>query len=205
MSIIYEKFLEHAAQAGITVPAIDQKIGQGTQGEVYSILGDPSKVIKFAYLDSNIGDPREKNEKRKLSFLAVMKYLSSYYFSCFPKVYGYGVIDLDEVTSRRHTNPHISFSIWEKLERLPKNLEYMFDSIYNYMDRRESNFEVVADAVAHYNKSYNLNLDLKKFMKFYTQLICVPVSQGDMCGSNFMMNKDGDFKIIDFDRARLTF
>lgn len=197
----FEKFKQISKEP---IPLVGERLGEGTQGEVFSLLDDPNKVIKFAYLESKKDKCTGKNEVIKSSFLSVMGYLKKHYFSCFPKVYHYGVLDIYNDKSYSG-NVHLSFSVVEKLEKLSEDEAFMIESIVSHIENCCSDLERIEFIIRRHCDNYNINLNIKKFMRFYTQLICVPVIHNDMCGSNFMIDEYGDYKLIDFDRARLSF
>ena len=185
--------------------AVGRQIGRGTQGEVFELLSDSDRVLKCAYLDSDVSHTVEKNESIKKSFLAVMKYLKHYQHSCFLKVYDYGVVDARKIPNAKSGRIHISFSIVERLKKLEPREEYLFDTIEPYTQKRSTDFEKVRRMIRDHASLYEMNLDTEKLMNFYNKLICAPVNHNDMCGSNFMKNTAGDYKAIDLDRATMMY
>lgn len=185
---------------------LDRMIGSGSQGEVYCLKKEPNKVIKLSLLDSWHYQRKANREYIKSSFLSVMGYLKENHHSCCAKVYDFGVKDIPkQLKVRKYENfSHFSFSILEKLKEISRDEQLVFDCIAHHFDIKERDLEKVTQTIKKNCYHYGIEIDFKKIIDFYSQVISIPINHNDFLGCNFMLDDNDNYKLIDFDRATLV-
>ena len=187
------------------LPNIGKEIGYGSQGRVYSIANVPDKVIKLAVLDTGFDDPIRTQSNIKDDFLQVMALLKNNSYSCFPKIYDYGVFTIPQDFAYHYYGySYACYSVMERLIEIPKREQDFFDYIANYVNGRDSNVDAFSNFLISYMKNNDYYFDTEKILSLFINLINVPIDHNDLAGFNFMRDKDYNYKVIDLERATVN-
>lgn len=181
-------------------------LGDGADGELFAILNEPNKVIKF----SVIYDRFSKSPKTiyKKNILPVLKYIVDNQPSICANIFEHGYLG-------EYSRPMpywkdgiqsfvLHYCIMERLLSLSEDENKVFHSIISHEDREiKKDFSLEEVFVILQGLTRGLDFDLEKIMAFCKQLRLSKINHNDLHPRNIMKNKNGQFKIIDFDRTIL--
>jgi len=178
-------------------PIYPDRLGYGNDGEVFQLLEDPNKVIKFSVVyDCNYSN--YANLDKVLSYLAMTndpvcarvyerKYLGEYPWEFFGGV------------QRKYI---LHYYIMDKLNKISEDEYKVFHSIISHEDRnivKNYSVEKIKDILKGLSKG--LDFDERRVIFFYDNLINGPIHHVDLHPRNIMKDGAGYFKLIDFDRC----
>lgn len=180
-------------------PIHSNRLGAGFDGEVYQLLEDYNKVVKFSVVyDCHYGN--YANLDKVLSYLT-MNNAQAYahvYERKYLGEYSYMSRDAQERKCLLH------YYIMEKLNKISEDEYKVFYSIISHEDRnivKNYSIEKIRDILKGLSKG--LDFDEKKIIFFYESLIDGPIIHNDLHPRNVMKDGSGHFKLIDFDRCIL--
>lgn len=166
------------------------KIGSGADGEVFNIAEDLNKVIKFSisWIDN----------KKELS--NVLNYITQFN-NIYSKVYEYKILgEFQEYNSKFY----LYYYVMEKLSHITDDEYKVFHSILSHEDNNLSkSFSLIQIIEMLNGMSCGLDFNLNNVITFYTNLKSSKLIHNDIHPRNIMKDMNGNFKLIDFDRAVL--
>lgn len=177
---------------------VGKKIAEGADGEVYHLLNDKNKVIKFSvcYLWKE-ENPKEIVYSRLEGFSKVQKNPD-----LFAKLYEYSYVgegDRDTVNGKQK---YLLFSyVMEKCYPITDDEKKVFHSLISHEDNnlvKQFSKEKTIDILK--GLSVGLDFDFKLVLDFIDQLQKTTVKYTDIHPRNIMKDALGKFKFIDFDR-----
>jgi len=181
---------------------LGQEIGVGSDGQVFEILNDPNKVIKFCIIYDCYNQPIHKLYNDTKNSLDYIK-------RCQPcvctRVYEH---DLLIRSSRQTVNGSqdylIHYYVMEKLYKTTADERKVFHSILSHEDRgiiKDYTEPIVRDMLQGMRRG--LDFDIEKVILFYNNLINSPIRHPDIHVRNIMKNKQGEYRLIDFDNIKI--
>lgn len=197
-----------AACPELIPPGIGKCLGDGSDGQVFELVNDPTKVIKFSalfcYFDEDL-------ESKYLNIVKTLYYLMSYDDPAYAKVYD--IQDLGK-QSREFFSDRVSlgeiqeyilyYYTMEKCMKLSDDEKKVFHSILCHEDKKiVKNFTPLQLKNILAGLSKGLDFDEKKVTLFCENVRRSPLRHLDIHVRNIMKTKEGDFKLIDFDKTRL--
>jgi hypothetical protein len=181
-----------------------ERIGDGADGEVLSVQGQPDRVIKLGI----IYDHPSRELKAYQQIQSVLDHVMSIQPIAYVRVYEHGYLG----TYSRKIIDHYKdmqeflmyYYIMEKLEKISEDEKKVFHSILSHEDRGISkNFSVKKIADMLHGMSRGLDFDAEKVILFCNNLRAAKINHQDLHQRNIMKNNDGDYKIVDLDRSQL--
>jgi hypothetical protein len=184
---------------------VASKIGDGADGEVFDIEGQPDKVIKFSILLEGEVEPSSLQEEYQ-NTSDVLHFLVHNKIDYFAKVYSYQW--MGEYTRIIWGNQEekyvLYYYIMEKLKKISEDERKVFHTILSNEDR-----EIVKNYTPAQVKkilgglSTALDFDAERVTFFCDSLRGAPVIHLDLNVRNIMKDGAGNFKLVDFDRAEI--
>lgn len=167
-------------------------LGSGVDGEVFSIIDYPNRVIKLGLIYHGEYDNYDYN-----SLANVLEFIYLNKPPAYVHVYEYGrMCETDDVT--------IYYCVMEKLLEISEDEGRIFHSILSHEDfGKKKDLSPVKVQELIYGMSA-LDLDAKKVTLFCNNIRTSPVIHWDMHTRNIMKDDAGNFKLIDLDRVTLS-
>ena len=183
----------------------DHRLGEGADGEVLSIIGEPDKVIKLCVLYERPSRPLVKHYSQ---IRTVLDYMVKFPIDTYVRVYEHGCLGTysrkSEYLSSGQQSYILYYYIMEKLEKISEDERRIFHSILSHEDRGiEKNFSSEKIREMLQGMSLGLDFDTEKIMLFYEKIKYAPVSHLDIHVRNIMKDSMNIFKLIDLDRVEL--
>jgi len=183
----------------------DIRLGEGADGEVFSIINDDAKVIKLGIKYEHHDEDVDKEYHRIQDGL---QYFIDKQPSVYARVYEQGYLGTFSRKIGSFRGGEQKFIIYyytmEKLEKITEDEKKVFHSIISHEDRGiEKNFSPSKVREMLQGMSRGLDFDLEKVMFFCENIKSASVSHLDIHVRNIMKNGSGDFKLIDLDRIKL--
>lgn len=182
------------------------RLGDGSDGEVFEIVNQPNKVVKFCVSYELYGLDVIEHYHKDVS--PILNYLVSNPVDAYARVYSHafmGIYDRDFLSSPSGIQKFVLYNyIMEKLYKISEDESKVFHSILSHEDRK-----IVKDYSPDKIKkmlgglAFGLDFDEKKVTLFCENLRVSPVNHMDIHSRNIMKDRDGNFKLIDFDRCLL--
>lgn len=181
---------------------VGERLGDGSDGEVFTIPNDPDKVIKFSIIYQKMTRIKYSNVRKTLEFL------SSNPLPHYARLYQYEY--LGEFTRKTEymaggkQNMDLYYYIMERCYKLSEDEKKVFHTILSHEDReivKDYSPEKVAEMLQGLGRG--LDFDAEKITMFCDNIRNSPVSHQDIHPRNIMKDKVGSFKLIDFDRSNL--
>lgn len=184
---------------------VGAKLGDGADGEVFDILDDADKVIKFCviYQTGKIPIP---NAYKYVS--NVLDTLISNPSPTYARVYSHawmGKFSRDIQRSPFKQSYILYYYIMEKLYKTTEDERKVFHSIISHEDQgKRKDFPLDKIKEMLIGLAQGLDFDEEKVIFFYNNFKKSPVVHLDIHPRNIMKNAAGNFKLIDFDRAEMN-
>ena len=186
----------------IKIPKVLNRLGEGADGEVFQ-LPDLDKVIKLSVLYDN----ENSVEKFDNQFSNIENHILNIMDlnpEPFAKIYDYkylGNFERDHYTKNKQSYV-LYYYVLEKLFKISNDEKEVLSRILfkPNKDFDYSNLYSHNKAIRILNK-INLDFNKEEILKFYSNIKKSPIIHSDIHLSNIMKNKDGQFKLIDFDRC----
>ena len=183
----------------------DTRLGDGADGEVFSILGDPSRVLKLGIFYERHDKGFEKHYKQ---IQRVLDYLIANPLDAYARVYEHGYLGSYTRKAEHWRSGEQKFIIYyytmEKLNKITEDEKKVFHTIISHEDRGiEKNFSPDKIREMLQGMSRGLDFDAEKVTLFCNNIGAAPVSHLDIHVRNIMKNDTGDYKLIDLDRIEL--
>lgn len=168
---------------------LKDKLGDGSDGEVFSITNELNKVIKLSanYLPTSGKD--------------AIQLLIKYPADAYARVYSYESCGSYSINNEKFT---LSITILEKLNKITEDEERVFHSILSHEDRNiEKNFSSVKLKKMLDGLRRGLDFDAERVTLFCSNLRKSPVHHPDIHPRNIMKDESGNFKLVDFDHLNI--
>jgi len=185
-------------------------LGDGADGDVYFIKNDLNKVIKYCKLYED-DDSFEDNLN---SILSVLSYLEQNPINTFAKVFSHGVLGtfdraqiyyINNKEYERRQKFTLYYYTMERLNKISEDEKRVFHSIICHDDRgynKNLSFNKINEMLDGMSKA--LDFDKDKIMFFVENIQNLPIKHNDIHKRNIMKDNNGNFKLVDFDRASLN-
>lgn len=183
----------------------DMCLGEGADGEVFTIAGDPAKVIK-------LGIFYERHDKKFLQYYKqiqkVLDWLIANQPQAYARVYEHGHLITSSRKAEHWRSGQQQFVIYyytmEKLHKTTEDERKVFHSILSHEDRGiEKNFSPEKLREMLSGMGSGLDFDAEQVTLFCNNIRSAPISHLDIHVRNIMKNDTGMFKLIDLDRIEL--
>lgn len=183
----------------------DVRLGDGADGEVFSIAGEPDKVIKLGIFYERHDGSFEKHYKH---IQKVLDYLIASPPAAYARVYEHGYLGTYKRKAEHWRSGEQKFIIYyytmERLGKISEDEKKVFHTILSHEDRGiEKNFSPDKVREMLQGMSRGLDFDAEKVILFCNNIRSATVSHLDIHVRNIMKNEAGDFKLIDLDRIEL--
>ena len=183
---------------------VGKKLGDGADGEVFDIVGRSDRVIKFCVLYETGSDSLELVYRR---ISKVIDYLIGHPDPVFAKVYRHNIMgQFTRTVWKNNTQRYVMYYYFmEKLEKITDDERKVFDTLLSHEDKNKKKIftpEKFKEIIS--GLSSGLDFDKKKVTFFCDNLKVSPVQHLDIHPRNIMKDDQGNFKMIDFDRAQLN-
>lgn len=182
-----------------------ERLGDGADGEVFTIKGDDTKVIKFGILYER-HDRGFTNYYKQIQ--RVLDYLIRTYPSAYARVYEHGYLGTYSRPMASWKSGKQGFIIYyyimEKLYKTSEDERKVFHSLLSHEDRGiEKKFspEKIREMLSGMGRG--LDFDAEKVTLFCENIRSAPISHLDIHVRNIMKDETGMFKLIDLDRIEL--
>lgn len=183
----------------------DVRLGEGADGEVFSIVGDPHKVVKLGIL-------YERHDRGMVEYYQQIQKVLDYMMHTQPPAYvrmyehGYMGRYKRKMQSWRKGEQEfiIYYYIMEKLHPITEDEGKVFHSILSHEDRGiDKNYSPEKIQEMLQGMSRGLDFDAEKVTLFCHNIKEALVSHLDIAVRNIMKNEANEFKLIDLDRISL--
>jgi len=180
---------------------VSELLGDGADGECYSILSDKSKIIKYSILydldySGTLLD-KYSNIERSL------QYVKNENNSCVAKLYDFGLLYTGSRQTTLGTQDYIIyFSVFDRLYKLGDDEKKGIHSLLDFFEKEIDSDQVNKELM---NLSFYLNFDHQKFFTFYNGLaeLSKKFSHNDLHIRNVMKDVCNNIKLIDFDKSTI--
>ena len=178
-----------------------QRIGDGADGEVFELLNEPDKVIKFCVLYQYNSLPIKKVYK---TIDATLSYLKFNKPNAYAHVHEHHYLgEYSRALSGGQSQPYILYCyVMQKLQKISEDEKKVFHSILCHEDRGvNKNYSLNKIKKMLLGMSYGLDFSIDKTMMFVENIRSHAVLHHDIHVRNIMKDSKGNFKLIDFDRC----
>lgn len=182
-----------------------ERLGEGADGEVFSIPDEPKKVLKLGILYERHDRGFENHYKQ---IQKVLDYLIVTRPDAYAHVYEQGYLGTYSRKADHWRSGEQKFIIYyytmEKLEKTSEDERKVFHSILSHEDRGiEKNFSPEKVREMLQGMGRGLDFDAEKVTLFCDNIRSAPISHLDIHVRNIMKDELGNFKLIDLDRIEL--
>jgi len=188
------------------IPAeLGARLGDGADGEVFSINGDDSRVFKLGILYERYDTGLLKAYQQ---IRDVLNFMQTEKPEGYAHVYEHEYLctssrKVEHLRSGKQYFIIYSYTM-EKLNKISEDERRVFHSILSHEDRGiEKNFSSDKIREMLEGLARGLDFDAEKVTLFCDNIRAAPVSHLDIHVRNIMKNESGNFKLIDFDRIEL--
>lgn len=187
---------------------IGDKIGDGSDGEIFSLKNEKDKLIKFSiiYVWDN-KNFNSKNELQRLYNKTISNILAvkSSNEDIFCRVYDCSSSFFGSRPTVDGEQGFIAFySILEKLDKTTEDEKKVFHTILSHEDANKNKNYTLSDVKEILNGlSYGLEFDRKKVLNFYEKIQKSKFKHLDLHPRNIMKDKVGNYKLVDLDRIKI--
>jgi hypothetical protein len=184
---------------------LGEYLGDGADGEVFSVNGDPSRVIKLGIMYER---PHHGLLKGYQQIQKVLDFVIDTKPDAFARVYEHGYIgtysrNVEFLRSKKQDFV-IYFYTMEKLEKISDDEKRVFHSILSHEDRgMKKNFSTEKIQEMLEGMAHGLDFSAENVRLFCDNIRKTPAHHLDIHVRNIMKNESGEFKLIDLDRVSL--
>lgn len=182
---------------------LSSKLGDGADGEVFELQDQLDQVIKFSILYQTSEKSIESEYQRIKDTLS---FILENQPSTYARVYEHKYIGKYTRPFNRDTQDYIIYYyIMEKLFKISEDEKRVFHSILSHEDKNiNKNFSIFKIKKMLDGMARALDFDHSMVMFFCESLQGSLIQHNDIHVRNIMKDKDGNFKLIDFDRCNLV-
>lgn len=182
------------------------RLGDGSDGEVFEIENSPDKVIKFCVAYERFKVDLTKHYRKDI--IPILNHLIDNPIAAYARVYAHeymGIYQRDFLSSPNGKQQFILYYyIMERLNKISEDENKVFHSILSHEDKRiAKNYPLPKIKKMLQGLSCGLDFDAEKVILFCENLKSSPVEHLDIHSRNIMKDTNGNFKLIDFDRCLL--
>ena len=181
-----------------------ERLGEGADGEVFAIVGEPDKVLKLVvfYDYDSVLDIHFKRIEKALDYLMQAQPRG------YARVYEHGYLGTfsRELADWRAGKQDfiLYYYTMERLQKTTEDERKVFHSILSHEDRGiKKDFSAKEIRKMLRGLSQGLDFDAKKVTLFCENIRRAPIEHLDIHVRNIMKDKKGNFKLIDLDRIEL--
>lgn len=184
---------------------LGERLGEGADGEVFSLTDDPQKVLKLGII--------YEHHNGELFYYynqidKVLDYMIAVRPSAYARVYEHGYLGLYSRKMPFWRKGVQKFIIYyysmEKLQKISEDESKVFHSILSHEDRGiEKNYPPDKIQEMLEGLSVGLDFDAKKVTLFCDNISGAAISHLDIHVRNIMKDDANNFKLIDIDRIEL--
>lgn len=184
---------------------IDACCGYGADGEIFSIVGEPNKVIKVSVLFDNINNSDMIIRYKQIEdiFECVITTKPCVYVNVYE--YGYlGAYSRGVPSWDGEQKFIIHYHIMEKLRKISEDESKLFHSIISHEDSgiiKDFSLRKIRKILK--GLTLGLDFDAEKVILFCDNIMSSTIKHNDIHPRNIMIDVDGNFKLIDLDRCKL--
>jgi serine/threonine protein kinase len=188
---------------------IGEKIGDGSDGEVFELVNDSDKVIKISILYDIFCGESKILEPKYLKLFNIFERLRLQKPTIYAQLYSHNLIGCFSrpyfIDNKSIQQDYILYSYtMEKCFKLTEDEKKIFHTIISHEDRGiVKKFSIKELDEILFGLSRGLDFDSKKIRLFYELLMASSIKHLDLHPRNIMKDKNGNFKLIDFDRLQL--
>lgn len=182
--------------------SVGNSLGGGCDGEVFEIIGQTDKVIKFCHLSSIVHEIDEQyNQVSK-----VLNYLIHNPNPAYAHVYAHTCLGNYTIKSGNYIEQQVLLYYYtmEKLFIISDDERRVFSTLVSHEDR-EKKKDYGPEKVSKIldDLSRGLDFDAERVTFFCENFRKYAVRHLDVHPRNIMKDSAGNFKLVDFDRAQL--
>lgn len=185
---------------------LSDRLGDGADGEVFDIKNQPNKVIKLCVLYEYPNAPLQQSFAKINNTL---NYLMEHIPGTYARVYKYeylGLFNRSIEWSDSGQNYILYYYVMEKLLKISEDEKKVFHSIICHEDRNlKKNYSIFKIKKMLQGMRRALDFDERQVIFFYQHLNDNNIIHHDIHVRNIMKDKEGNFKLIDFDRCDLKY
>lgn len=177
---------------------ISHRVGDGADGEVFELKN--GQILKLC-IHYDWGDTFSFENLSK-----VLDYLKNNQVSHFAQVYDFSYLGEYErnLYGDKKQKYFLYYYTMERLEKISEDEKKVFHSILSHEDRNiEKNFSILKIKEMLRGMSMGLDFDIKNVILFCEQINKSSIYHKDIHPRNILKDKQGRFKLIDFDRCEL--
>lgn len=186
------------------IPCVaNKKLGDGADGEVFDIIDEPNKVIKFCVLYQN--SPTHPSVTYK-QITEVLDCLIATPLPTYASVYSHGYMGefSRTVWGDQQQTYLIYYYLMEKLHKLTEDESRVLHSLMSHEDREiKKNFSALKIQEMIRGMSRALDFDSERVTFFVDNFKNNQMAHLDIHVRNIMKDWNGNFKLVDFDRATI--
>ena len=177
------------------------KLGDGADGELFSIENEPDKVIKLSVLYDTEGTLLEKFQKIEALIGRIMIERPSAYVRVYAQGY-LGKFSRDTYGGKQEFI--LYYYIMEKLEKITEDERKVFHSILSHEDREiKKDFSPLEMQKMLAGLGRGLDFSAEKVTLFCNNINDCDIKHCDLHARNVMMSATGSFKLVDIDRLKM--
>jgi hypothetical protein len=166
------------------------RIGYGSDGEVFDLIDKPNVVIKFCAIF-------EDSEEKEFAAINILQQLIIQPLSFYAQPFFFSYLG-------RYKEHILYFYTMEKLLSLSEDEQKVFHTLLSHEDRNlVKNYSPAERQVILQNLRRGLDFDEGRVSLFVDKLNNSPVQHLDIHTRNIMKDANGNFKMIDLDRLTM--
>lgn len=186
------------------IPCVtNRKLGDGADGEVFDIINDPNKVVKFCVLYQSSAEHPLVTYKQVTQ---VLDYLIATPLPTYARVYSHGYMgEFNRAVWENQQQTYlIYYYLMEKLHKISDDESKVFHSLISHEDRGiKKNFSSLKIKEMLQGMSRGLDFDVERVTFFLDNFKNSRMAHLDIHVRNIMKDSNGNFKLVDFDRAQI--
>lgn len=187
---------------------LGESLGDGSDGQVFSLTSDAGKVVKISLLTCYLGEDLNSEFCRIQRSLSYLKENND---AAYARLYAHESmgkfsrsIFSDRISLGEEQDFILYYYFMEKCQKLSEDERKVFHTLLDHEDRNivkkytPAKIKNILTGLA-----VGLDFDEKKVIFFCDNLKRSPLRHRDISTRNIMKNDIGDFKLVDFDRTEL--
>lgn len=184
---------------------LDTRLGDGADGEVFSLKDETSQVIKLGVLFEY---PNEDIHIKYKHIESILEWIKDNNPPLYASVYKYnylGTYSRSNISNEIEQKYILYYYTMQRLYKISEDEKKVFHSIVCHEDRNiKKNFSIFKIKKMLQGMSTALDFNFKKIIMFCESLQLSSLVHNDLHVRNIMKDQDGNFKLIDFERCTLN-